>query len=534
MDKKDVSKGTMILGKKRNVNNIKPGNRQSISSLSSLDIRAADSLQSQQASANLQQQQQQQQSSSAKVISRSQERNSPSVQSFRSDGQLSAQLSDVSLDDKYQSHIENTYDQDQQTQQVYSTSGALSIKMPPSTNQAFIQDFDMEEIPVSTPMNSPPSLSDVKYQTSSSTSQADIHRGKGSRHKVSERKFVSSPSLQDFVSKTRQRNLPPKSKSEDDKHLREYKRLQKLQQRRKLSSLRSEKRFQKRLEQASKWWLQTGIPNFKQLQSSRRMHKVWDLTLPSDVRKQVWILHCCGGEYKTAMHIRQMNEIIQSSEFLDQVRQQCLRVNDSITVDEEVIHVIASMTRQSESFIVQRNHLQLVKLVQMVTADPVETVRILSHLLRQPLFQAVYHGEDQQLQSSKQAHIKVFGLFVAQYAPELYTHLVKFDVGFEFIIDLLQSVCSNVLPIDPCLRIMDLYLLHGDIHLLRVCLANLTLIQHELIATKSQSEIRSKIVETRRQFDFLTLHCLVNEFKECNMTQEKYLKWLALEMSKLQ
>ncbi|KAI3630395.1 hypothetical protein MIR68_011830 [Amoeboaphelidium protococcarum] len=492
-------------------------------------------MQSQQSSAN----QQQQQSSSAKVISKSYERNSPSVQSFKSEGQLSAQLSDVSLDDKYQSHIDNTQDQDQQKQQVYSTTGILSIKTPAQTNQAFIQDFDMEEIPVSTPMNSPPPLpppllSDVKHKQSSSSSlQTDIHRGNGSRHKVSERKFVASPSLQDFVSKTRQRNLPPKSKSEDDKHLREYKRLQKLQQRRKLSSLRSEKKFQKRLEQATKWWLLTGIPNFKQLQNTRRMHKVWDLTLPSDVRKQIWILHCCGGEYKTAMHIRQMNEIIQLSDFLAQVRQQCLRVNNNMVVDEEIVHVIASLTRQSDSFSVQRNHLQLVKLIQMVTADPVETVRILSYLLRQPLFQAVYHGKDQQLQNSKLAHIKVFGLLVAQYAPELYTHLVQFGVGFEFIIDLFQSVCSHVLQTELCLRIMDLYLLHGDIHLFRVCLAYLTLIQHELIATKSQTEIRSKVVETRRQIDFLTLHCLVNEFKECNMTQEKYLKWLALEMSKL-
>lgn len=130
---------------------------------------------------------------------------------------------------------------------------------------------------------------------------SDVADKKEEKGKKKRRESSNKPSaLEQYMSRTRMMNLPPKSKQEDVKHLHDYEEMMKLSKEKEEQKQKEleEKRRQKDLElqENMKIWEKDILPSWTRARREAPLRKLWWKGIPPSIRGRLWALSCGNNQ----------------------------------------------------------------------------------------------------------------------------------------------------------------------------------------------------------------------------------------------
>ncbi|ORY82483.1 rab-GTPase-TBC domain-domain-containing protein, partial [Protomyces lactucae-debilis] len=308
---------------------------------------------------------------------------------------------------------------------------------------------------------------------------------------------------------TRPTFLPPKSKREEKKHLREYEKLirgslevDRKVQRKKYKQVNSKA---KHLTNSVEQWDKAILPHFDTAIRDPRTRALWWSGLPSRVRGRVWAT-CIGNalsvtpdtfrvayEKAVALEARLLRPPTGSSETEDQLltSEHFLQLRQSMystfaelrifqpggPLHECLLQVLMAYLyyRQDVGFVPGTSYIAGLLLLNLTPAQSFVT---LVNLLNRALPLALVTRDEAVLN-------RFLGTFMIRFQeklPRLYRHLHE-ELRLSpvrYLLPMLYSLFAEQAPVDVTSRIWDIYFFEGDLFLMRVALAIMVQLEHAL------------------------------------------------------
>ncbi|GAA6055176.1 hypothetical protein JCM3770_002220 [Rhodotorula araucariae] len=305
--------------------------------------------------------------------------------------------------------------------------------------------------------------------------------------------------MQKVVSMTRQRDLPPKPREEEEKHLQMLAEMHAAsrdaeKRRREFEEQRAAVRAAQ-LAAAFPAWESTILPNWRAVlhdtPEGRRLRQLWwDGTMPTRWRGRLWAM-CIGnglavskGAFATA---RERAERMRRSGTLQEVerraRQDVERTLPALKLFQEgrVMHddlmeLLVAWTVYEKATPQYPEGLAFPAALLLLNMPPPEAFVCLVNLVHKSFLRSFY-GDPEELE----AYYRVFDTLLADAMPKIYANFSAQVVRPSlYLFPWLTTLYGAFLPLDLATRIMDVFLLEGDSFPFRVALVLLQILEPRL------------------------------------------------------
>jgi len=299
------------------------------------------------------------------------------------------------------------------------------------------------------------------------------------------------------MGKTRQRDLPPKQKVEERKHLKEYKEM--LSHSKATEKARRQQAEQKRAQkehaaaQALSAWEKDILPNWKAVLRNDKLREVWwSGTMPPRHRARLW-QGCIGNglalgkaSYNRALALVQT---LRTAGIFPQ------EVFDAIELDIESTLPQTKLFQATGPLHADLRDLLLAQSVfwsttpsyapgtaqlagiLLISMPAQEAFLCLVNLINKSLLKTFYRGTKDDIE----AYYRVFSTLLADKMPKVYRNFVSHDVRPSlYLTPWLVTLYIKHLGFETSTRIMDVFVLEGDQFLFRLALALLQILEGRL------------------------------------------------------
>ena len=339
---------------------------------------------------------------------------------------------------------------------------------------------------------------------------------------------------------------------------------------------RLKSKIEKTLIDSRKYWETVVLPNWEAKKNSRKTVSLWEQGLPHRTRGRVWqkaVGNALMIEPSTKFIIKLIFSSLGSFEECWSQAQRLLQTTDNVQTgfhydgaepqDDDlerlrnklkVIQKSCPLTLAYLGFFIEEGpyHESLESLLQaffvyradveyhmhgvsylagmfLLNMGIEESFIALCNLAKGTMFNALYGRESDH---RVVPYCKVFTLLMGEYLPNVFILLVKLEIDTsEFFVAWLRTFYSRHVAIDVASRILDLYLLHGDVCLFRAGLTFLAYMEKDLLPLSSKSEIMDKLLGLH--LDIAELHffdLLKTRFDD--VSHQKFLTLLQREQQK--
>lgn len=392
---------------------------------------------------------------------------------------------------KASGHPDNT------SQEDISLAGQLGSTSPAeSTHSA----------PISIPSSSqsPPSIDPIPALAIASTSAPSVPLPQSSSLAVKTHRPTRStagPSILDkVVSKTRPSFLPPKPRTEDDKHLRDWNAMMKQsrvaaeKRREELRARRQER--ENRVEYSIPVWHKEIVPDWRVVQINPGLRRLWWKGIPSKLRPSLWEqavgnpLALSKDSYRICL--ARAKRAISRQNFPPEALQ---AIEDDITTTLPALHIFnresgpmyQDLYDMLTAWVVSRSDEGLsyehgvAKLAAMILLNlaPGPGFVMLKNLLERHCLRSIYGGAG--AKDDVEAYYRIFDTLLADGMPKIYFNFKQHQISpANYLRDWLAPLFLDHLPFDACARIWDVIVLEDDSFIFRTSLAMLSILEPRL------------------------------------------------------
>lgn len=337
------------------------------------------------------------------------------------------------------------------------------------------------------------------------------------------------------LSRTRPSHLPPKSKEEEEKHLRQYQRMMAAAQeaeKKRLSKLRADLDA-KDLEEASKvnLWRQLILPQWELYRQDRRTRELWWRGVPPACRSKAWMagvgneLELTPDSYRLALTKGQ--QILKDEARLDEGERsltQSLANLSELAWPEEKLFQAGLPCYEAHhdvllAYSMYRPDINLVAGISSIAAlltvnmDAASAFITLANLFNRPTplaFAVADYGRIQSIYANivKLMHLKL---------PHLTSHLTeKLGLAPEaFLTDIMEGLGCAGIGIDTASRVWDVIIFEGDRGFVRVAVATLKVLEPSLFEDAEAVTSTLKIQPGKRWIGKMTPDEFVAIVRDC-------------------
>jgi hypothetical protein len=352
-----------------------------------------------------------------------------------------------------------------------------------------------------------------------------------------------------YLSSTRQSNLPPKTKYEILKHEKDYQIILQTEIHNEHEKLKQYQLKKKQLlirnEKDEKLWNKV-INNYNILIKLPQTRELWWRSLPDKYRSKIWKKQLISKKKVIFTDDQFSSALFEADKIIDNacsfklikdelIRKQKQSENSKIL---EQIKLIEKFSEQIQFSFPQLNYFQngetfdsilkmliafnnlksndeklnkvdIFKLINLLCTlfyvfnDELITLNCFISLILKKLPNFMLISNNEQIPSTLIKDLEIeksnnqsnylkdikdqFDKYLLQITPNLYNHFIQRDVNsLKIIQSLTCCIFSNQLPFDVILRVLDIYLFEGDIFLLRVSLALLKKVSFKLFGSKDE------------------------------------------------
>ncbi|ORY82308.1 rab-GTPase-TBC domain-domain-containing protein [Leucosporidium creatinivorum] len=316
---------------------------------------------------------------------------------------------------------------------------------------------------------------------------------------------TSTPNvLQKLVSMTRQRDLPPKAKEEEKKHLRELEEMRtaaKEAEKRRQATLASAAAARTaRIASAFPTWESSILPNWRVVlhhdSEGLSLRKLWwEGTMPVRWRGRLWGL-CVGnglavskGSYSG--HLDKARKAVGEGRWEEVVERLERDVEETLptlklfqkggVMHDELVDVLLAYTMYASSVSLRPPRypvgIACPAAMLLVNMPVVDAWVSLVNLVNKSYLKSFYSEDTEECE----AYCRIFDTLLADSMPKIYENFSKEVVRPAlYLAPWLTSVYVRFLPLDLATRIFDIFLLEGDSFLFRVALVLLQILEPRL------------------------------------------------------
>ncbi|GAA6002018.1 hypothetical protein JCM10207_003040 [Rhodosporidiobolus poonsookiae] len=337
--------------------------------------------------------------------------------------------------------------------------------------------------------------------------------------------------MQKVISFTRQRDLPPKSKEEEEKHLKQLAEMH-------AASKEAEKRRQSEVEARSAArqaslaaafpaWEQSILPNWRVVlhddSAGRRLRQLWwDGTMPVRWRGRLWGMAIGNGLAvpKTAFaqaqtRVRKAVEEGRLEEVRKEAEEDVERTLPTLklfqrggVMHEELMDLLLAWSTYEKIKPRYPRGLAYPAALLLVNMPASEAFISLVNLVQKSVLRSFY-GDDPE---EEDAYYRVFDTLLADFMPKVYANFSSQVVRPSlYLKPWLSTLYVHFLPLDLSTRLFDVFLLEGDSFLFRVALVLLELLEPRLfnpnldeLAAVFSGQDRGAVAVVRREKGLLT------------------------------
>ncbi|KAG7903627.1 hypothetical protein KL907_003654 [Ogataea polymorpha] len=330
-----------------------------------------------------------------------------------------------------------------------------------------------------------------------------------------------------YLTVTRQTNLPPKDPREASKHTRDYQQLLQTQidqEQKKMAERKRQLEQQAKQTEKDRAAWRAVLRNYDSLVCLAETRELWWRGVPADLRVNVWIRQMGRTELTDCEIVRYLNDaddiinkacdfkvqrpdpkefalqnnkniqLIKSvekySDLIQQAFPNLLIFQFGQAFDSILKVMLAFNLHQRESGNRQFQQIQLTNLVNLICVlyynlrDEKLTLRMFVNLVSKKLiFHLLVDTNNEYLEDIAGQ----FDKFLAKTSPAIHAHFKA--VGLQpltVIANTVPSLFSKCLNMDVCSRLVDIYIFEGDTFPLRVLLALIRKIQYKLLGSKEE------------------------------------------------
>lgn len=354
-----------------------------------------------------------------------------------------------------------------------------SIDLTPSHSHSHSQSQSQDE-PTTTPTAASPSPttpSPTKRKQSNPTRGASV--------------------LQKTVSMTRQRDLPPKDKEQERKHLRELDEML-------AASKEAEKRRQHAFDAAQAkrtlalaialpTWESSILPNWRSVLRDSALNSLWWAgTMPVKRRGQLWGL-CIGnnlalGKGTFGIALKRAQKAIEDGRYPlkekeameEEVRGTMRKLKlfqEGGALHQELIEILLAYTAWSPEGRGYPKGISYPAALLLLNMSQPEAFLSLINLIEKSFLKHFYEEKVEE----KEAFFRIFDTLLADFMPKVYANFSHEQVRPSlYLTPWITTIFSHYLPLDTSTRIFDVFLLEGDSFLFRVSLSLLQILEPRL------------------------------------------------------
>ncbi|KAG7907242.1 hypothetical protein KL905_004235 [Ogataea polymorpha] len=344
-------------------------------------------------------------------------------------------------------------------------------------------------------------------------------------------KHLSAPTTSkeklNYLTVTRQTNLPPKDPREASKHTRDYQQLLQTQidqEQKKMAERKRQLEQQAKQTEKDRAAWRAVLRNYDSLVCLAETRELWWRGVPADLRVNVWIRQMGRTELTDCEIVRYLNDaddiinkacdfkvqrpdpkefalqnnkniqLIKSvekySDLIQQAFPNLLIFQFGQAFDSILKVMLAFNLHQRESGNRQFQQIQLTNLVNLICVlyynlrDEKLTLRMFVNLVSKKLiFHLLVDTNNEYLEDIAGQ----FDKFLAKTSPAIHAHFKAVGVQpLTVIANTVPSLFSKCLNMDVCSRLVDIYIFEGDTFPLRVLLALIRKIQYKLLGSKEE------------------------------------------------
>ncbi|CAG8544226.1 5676_t:CDS:10 [Ambispora gerdemannii] len=317
-----------------------------------------------------------------------------------------------------------------------------------------------------------------------------------------------------YISKTRQRDLPPKSLKEEKRHMQEH---ENMMRRAKQAEMKKLQREQKKKQQRDKQyqsaltaWEIDIIPNWQVARHEKTTRDLWWKGIPPRCRSKVWSM-CIGNPLsvsKATYDICLDRAFKAKSESSDGLESPTRResshnmVNLFELIENEISETLPalglfqtegplcnSLRSVLEAYTFYRTNTGYVKGLNNVAAmlllnmDVITTFACMVNLSHRPCLSAFFEKDELKIQG----YLRIFSILFKTSIPKLYEHFKSLGIyPSVFIPNWFITMFTCYLPLEIASRFWDCYFLYGDIFLFRAALGILFSLEGKLYGSKDE------------------------------------------------
>ncbi|KAK4058330.1 hypothetical protein OIO90_000487 [Microbotryomycetes sp. JL221] len=327
--------------------------------------------------------------------------------------------------------------------------------------------------------------------------------------------------MQKVVSMTRQRDLPPKTKEEERKHLRQLEEMRtaskEAERKRKAQEDQAAAARQHKIDLAFSAWEQAILPNWRAVlhdtPEGKHLRSLWwQGTMPTRYRGRLWGL-CIGNGLaisKTTLHghVERARKAVNESKYpqaelekLERDVQETLPTLKLFQKDgvmhDDLVDILLAFTVFQAGLTGQVRYpigLACPGALLLVNMAPADAWVSLVNLVDKSFLKSFYGGKSDEME----AYYRIFDTLLADSMPKVYENFLRQSISPRlYLTPWLISLYVRFLPLDLATRIFDVFVLEGDSFLFRVALAILRTLESRLF-NPNQTDIQAVFDGTDR------------------------------------
>ncbi|GAA5923560.1 hypothetical protein JCM1841_002983 [Sporobolomyces salmonicolor] len=416
-----------------------------------------------------------------------------------------------------------------------SISSAPTLSESASTAPTTVADSSSSKLPVSTADSSAPTVAPSSPSPPPEPEpQPQPHPAKVEQHTPKKQTSTKKPNMmQKVVSMTRQRDLPPKSKEEEEKHLKELAEMR-------VASQEAEKRHKSELDaraaaraaaiaSALPTWESHILPNWRTVLHSdsqgRSLRSLWwQGTMPVRFRGRLWAM--CIGNGLTVPKSAYFQALGRAKRGLEEGRKDMKRVQEEAEEDsqrtlptlklfqrggvmhEDLMDLLLAWSVYEKVSPRYPQGLAYPAALLLVNMPVQEAFVSLVNIVKKSFLRSFYGDDPEEVE----AYYRVFDTLLADTMPRVYASFSAAVVRPSlYLFPWLTTLYVHFLPLDLSTRLFDVFLLEGDSFMFRTALVLLQILEPRLfnpnleeLGAVFRGEDKGAVAVVRREKGLLT------------------------------
>ncbi|GAA5867277.1 hypothetical protein JCM1840_005006 [Sporobolomyces johnsonii] len=414
-----------------------------------------------------------------------------------------------------------------------SISSAPTLSESASTAPTTVTDPSSSNLAVSSADSSAPTVA-PNSTSPPPEPQPQPHPVKVEQHTPKKQTSTKKPNMmQKVVSMTRQRDLPPKSKEEEEKHLKELAEMR-------VASQEAEKRHRSELDaraaaraaalaSALPTWESQILPNWRTVLHSDSQGRAlrslwWQGTMPVRFRGRLWAM--CIGNGLAVSKSAYFQALERAKRGLEEGRKEMRRVQEEAEEDsqrtlptlklfqrggvmhEDLMDLLLAWSVYEKVSPRYPQGLAYPAALLLVNMTVQEAFVSLVNLVKKSFLRSFYGDDPEEVE----AYYRVFDTLLADTMPRVYASFSAAVVRPSlYLFPWLTTLYVHFLPLDLSTRLFDVFLLEGDSFMFRTALVLLQILEPRLfnpnleeLGAVFRGEDKGAVAVVRREKGLLT------------------------------